>query len=200
MDARHARRWLLAGVVAAAAAGSAAVGCSRPTAPPVGVTQDAHVSDADADAGADATASADASANADATASSSTDASATGDASADAGDAGAARARTVRIDEGSEGKSIELAPGQSLVLMLTANPTTGFDWAVMKAPPALGAPDMGFVAGGEQPGAPGKRRITWTLKSALPAGDQGVELGYARSFEKGVAPFKTFRFKVRAAH
>ena len=59
---------------------------------------------------------------------------------------------------------------------------------------------MGYVAGGEQPGAPGKRRITWSLKSALPAGDQAVELGYARSFEKGVAPFKTFRFKVRAAH
>ena len=147
----------------------------------------------DASASADADASTDASASTDANAS--TDASASIDASAEAG---AARARPVRIDEGSEGKTVELAPGQSLVLMLTANPTTGFDWAVMKAPAALGAPDLGFVGGGEQPGAPGKRRITWTLKSALPAGDQAVELGYARSFEKGVAPFKLFRFKVRA--
>ena len=171
MDARQGR---FAGVVAFLAT-SAAIGCSRPTAPTVAQTQDAHVEDASASASTDADASTDASA-----------------------EAGAARARTVRIDEGSEGKTVELAPGQSLVLMLTANPTTGFDWAVMKAPAALGAPDLGFVGGGEQPGAPGKRRITWTLKSALPAGDQAVELGYARSFEKGVAPFKTFRFKVRA--
>jgi len=83
--------------------------------------------------------------------------------------------------------------------MLKANPSTGFDWAVIKAPAALGAPDMSFVSGGDQPGSSGKRRLAWTVKSPLPAGDLPVELGYARSFEKGVAPFKTFKFKVRAA-
>ena len=174
--------------------------CSRPTAPPVGQLPDAQGpvearADADASTDADADADADASATADASA----DANAGTDASANA-DAGVARARAVRIDEGSDGKTIELAPGQSLVVMLTANPSTGFDWAVLKAPPALGAPDLGFVAGGEQPGAPGKRRISWTVKSALPPGEHAVELGYARSFEKGVAPFKTFKLKVRAAH
>jgi predicted secreted protein len=195
------RRWRVL-IAAALVATSAAAGCSRPTAPPVGQAVDAQVSDVGASADATAGASTDASATAEASADASADATAeaTADASVDAGAAGAARARTVRIDEGSEGKVIDLAPGQSLVLMLAANPTTGFDWAVLKAPAALGAPDLGFVGGGEQPGAPGKRRITWTLKNALPAGDQPVELGYARGFEKGVAPFKTFRFKVRAAH
>ncbi|MDB5215075.1 MAG: hypothetical protein JWO86_3002 [Myxococcaceae bacterium] len=184
MDARRPG-WLLAAVIAAAGATS----CSRPTAPPVAQAQDAQVGDAEAEAGADADASADASASADADA-----------GTRSGGDAGTANAKAVRVDESGEGKTVELAPGQSLVVMLTANPTTGFDWAVMKAPAALGAPDMGFASGGDQPGAPGKRRIKWTLKSALPAGEQAVELGYARSFEKGVAPFKTFKFKVRAAH
>ena len=194
MSARRLRFLVAAALVAT----SAAAGCSRPTAPPVGQAVDAQVTDVDASA--DASAPADASADAGASADASSPADASADASVDAGEAGAARPRTVRIDEASEGKTLDLAPGQSLVLMLTANPTTGFDWAVLKAPAALGAPDLGFVPGGEQPGAPGKRRITWTLGSALSAGDHAVELGYARSFEKGVAPFKTFRFKVRAAH
>ena len=113
-----------------------------------------------------------------------------------AADAGA---KALTLDESSDGKTVEVARGGSIVLQLAATPSSGFDWAVTKAPPALGAPTMGFVAGGESMGASGKRRIAWTLKEALPAGEHPVELGYARSFEKGVAPFKTFRFKVRAA-
>ena len=115
-----------------------------------------------------------------------------------AADAGPSRPHVVRIDESDEGKVIELGPGQQLLATLNANPTTGFDWAVIKAPSALGAPEMGYVSSGDAPGAPGKRHLTWTIKAALPAAEQLVELGYSRSFEKGVAPFKTFRFKVRS--
>ncbi len=125
-----------------------------------------------------------------------------GDAAADAGAAArdsststTTTAKTVTVDETSEGKTVDVAKGQSIVLMLNASPTSGFDWAVKKAPAALGTPTMGFVSGGDQMGASGKRRIVWTVKDALPAGEHAVELGYARSFEPGVAPFKTFRFK-----
>lgn len=114
-------------------------------------------------------------------------------------DGGHARPKAVNVDEGSAGKTLELAAGQSLVVMLAATPSTGFDWDVVKAPPALSAPDMGFVQGGEQPGAPGKRRLTFVVKTALPAGEHELVLGYARSFEKGVAPFKTFKIKLRAS-
>ena len=107
--------------------------------------------------------------------------------------------KTVTLDDASDGKTVEVAKGATIVLLLAASPTSGFDWAVLKAPPALGTPALGFLAGGDQMGASGKRRIVWTVKDALPAGEHAVELGYARSFEKGVAPFKTFRFKVRAA-
>lgn len=111
---------------------------------------------------------------------------------------GGAKASAVAIDESAAGKTIDLVAGQSLTLSLGANATTGFDWSVTKAPAALGAPELTYVQGGAQPGAPGTRKITWTLKSALPAGEHAVELAYARSFEKGVAPFKTFKLKVRS--
>lgn len=113
-------------------------------------------------------------------------------------DGGHARAKVVNVDEGSAGRTVELAPGQALVVSLVATPSTGFDWDVVKSPPALSAPEMGFVKGGEQPGAPGKRRLTFVVKTALPAGEHELVLGYARSFEKGVAPFKTFKLKLRA--
>jgi len=122
-----------------------------------------------------------------------------GTESAGESDGGHARPKTINADESSDGKTIDLAPGQSLVVTLAATPSTGFDWAVLKAPPALSAPDMGFVAGGDQVGAAGKRRLTFTVKSALAAGDHDLVLGYARSFEKGVAPFKTFKLKLRSA-
>jgi predicted secreted protein len=221
MEARQKRMLLAAGGILVAI--GAVVLLVRESSTPMARKDDSSVADAEADAEAKASANADASANANANANAEADASAnaatamvadggargtgreagTGDSvtsASDAGEAGAARPKVVSIDESSEGKTVELAVGQSLVALLGANPTTGFDWAVIKAPAALGQPEMGFVSGGDQIGAPGKRRLTWTLKSALPAGDHTIELGYARSFEKGVPPFKTFKFKVRPAH
>ncbi len=153
---------------------------------------------ADADAEADAKADQDVGTKADAQVrDSSTSARDAGVETKMPAEGGVKEARTVSLDDGSDGKTIELAKGQSVVVMLTANPSSGFDWAVLKAPAALGAPALGFVSGGDQMGASGKRRIAWTLKDALPPGEQVVELAYRRSFEQGVAPFKTFRFKVR---
>jgi len=90
-------------------------------------------------------------------------------------------------------------PNATVTLSLGANPTTGFDWEVTKAPAAMGTAQRGFTEGGSAPGSPGKRTIVWTVKGALPAGDHAVELAYRRSFEEGKAPFKTFKFKVRGA-
>jgi predicted secreted protein len=198
MDARRKRMLLATGGILVAI--GAVVLLVRESSTPLARRDDGAGASTSADAGASARADAGASANASADAGADASTSTSAGAAQEAAEGGAARGKVVSIDEGSEGKSIELAVGQSLVAMLVANPTTGFDWAVIKAPAALGQPDLGFVSGGDRIGAPGKRRLTWTVKTALPAGDQSVELGYARSFEKGVPPFKTFTFKVRAAH
>lgn len=195
-------RWrvVLGGLVAIAAA------CTkesvRPSVVEAGVAPEGDAARSAPSATASATATASASAMATATASAS--------AVPMAGDAapstttttttsGTAEAKAVSLDDGAEGKTVDVAKGATVTLLLAATPSSGFDWAVLKAPAALGAPTLGFVAGGGEMGAAGKRRIVWTVKDALPAGEHAVELGYARSFEKGVAPFKTFRFKVRAA-
>jgi predicted secreted protein len=117
---------------------------------------------------------------------------------ADAGLTDAGASQIITLDESSDGKTIDVARGQTLVLMLAANPTTGFDWTVVKAPPGLGEPVMGYISGGDALGAPGKRRISFKVVTALPAtGEQPLELAYKRSFEK-VAALKTFRVKLRA--
>lgn len=105
------------------------------------------------------------------------------------------------VTDADADKTFDLAKGQTLTVSLAANPTSGFDWSVTKAPKGLGTPDVSFEKGGAPGvmGAGGKRKLVFTLKEALPAGEHSVELGYARGFEKGVAPFKTFKFKIRAA-
>ena len=191
-------RWriVLAGLVAIAAActkesvrpsvveAGAAPEASEASAP----SASASAPSAEPGAGAGAEAGATAKADAQASAAPSTSTSTT-----------AGGGKDVQLDEGAAGKTVDVAKGATITLLLAATPSSGFDWAVLKAPAALGAPTLGFVAGGGEMGAAGKRRIVWTVKDALPAGEHAVELGYARSFEKGVAPFKTFRFKVRAA-
>ena len=121
---------------------------------------------------------------------------------ADAGGGLTASSSGAVVTDADADKTIDLAKGQTLTVLLTSNPTSGFDWSITKAPKALGTPEVSFEKGGAPGvmGASGKRKMVFTLKEALPAGEQSVELGYARSFEKGVAPFKTFKFKVRAAN
>lgn len=106
------------------------------------------------------------------------------------------------VTEADADKTIDLAKGQTLTVLLGANPTSGFDWSVIKSPKALGTPDVSFDKGGTAAGvmgAGGKRKLVFTPKDTLPPGEHSVELGYARSFEKDKPPFKTFKFKVRAA-
>lgn len=104
----------------------------------------------------------------------------------------------VTVDDASAGKTVDLAPGSKLVVALKSAPNNGFDWSVTKAPAALGKPEMSFVpAASEELGAKGTRKLTFT-PGALPPGEHEVELGYARSFEPGKPPARTFKFKVRS--
>ena len=186
-----------------AASASAAGSASAPVVATAPSASSSAVAAADEnDGGSTATAGGDTTATATATAE--TDGGRTGTplglvgGSADGGPrVGSGEGGTVTIDETKANTTVSLGKGQKLVVQLKANPSTGFDWSVVKAPAALGKPEMGSVPGvGE--GAPGLRRLTFTLKDPLPEGEHQVELGYARSFEEGKPPLKTFRFKVRA--
>jgi predicted secreted protein len=61
--------------------------------------------------------------------------------------AGAAVAsRTVTVGSPANGKTVELKKGDTLVVRLAANPTTGYDWAVVSKPRALKLVKSTFLA------------------------------------------------------
>jgi inhibitor of cysteine peptidase len=91
-----------------------------------------------------------------------------------------------------QGDTIEVADGDTFVIGLPANPSTGYAWS------AGDDPDVVFVSsrqvpGGSQPGASGTQELTFR---ATKPGMSTLELAYARSFESGIPPAKTAKFPV----
>lgn len=114
--------------------------------------------------------------------------------------AAADAAPEIALDEASAGKTIDVRSGQSVTLTLVTNPTTGYDWKVISAPAALGEPTSTIaVPDSGADGAATTRRFVWKPKGALGPGEHPLELAYRRSFEKGVAPIKSFRVLLRDA-
>lgn len=108
----------------------------------------------------------------------------------------AAPASEARLSDGDSGKTVELEVGVPLVIDLEENVTTGFSWAVDGS-----VPGVLTVVGDEQMasentsvvGAAG--RHTFEYKAAK-AGEGDLTLVYAQTWEKGVAPDKTFTVHV----
>lgn len=113
--------------------------------------------------------------------------------------AGCTPANEVSANLGDEGKQIELLQGQTLLVKLESNITTGYSWEVTQAPgPVLQQqgeaeyqqPDTGKTplvgAGGTQ---------IFRFKASAP-GQVTLNMAYRRPWETGVAPAKTFTLKV----
>ncbi len=105
-------------------------------------------------------------------------------------------AGSARLSDGDSGKTANLKVGGTLIVDLEENATTGFSWAVEGA-----VPDVLQKAGDEQQaaadtgvvGAAGRHVFNY---DAAKAGSGELTLVYARPWEKGVAPAKTFTVKV----
>jgi inhibitor of cysteine peptidase len=104
----------------------------------------------------------------------------------------AAAGEPVLMSEADNGKTIIIAKGDSLVIRLKSNPSTGYGWQVGKNNDSIlkliGLPAF-HPAEHEIPGAPGRQSFTFV---AIAKGSDAIELGYARPWENGVAPVKTF--------
>src|SRR5450759_690824 len=100
-------------------------------------------------------------------------------------------AKAARLSDGESGKTVQLAVGGSLVIDLEENASTGYVWQVEGAPPVLKAAGDKATPGeqGGLVGAAGRRILTFT---AAQAGTGELRLAYARPWEKGVPPAKTF--------
>lgn len=99
--------------------------------------------------------------------------------------------RTVKLNAGDAGKTINLKGGEVLLIKLEGNPTTGYNWVVtgvdedilqQQGEPLFKADSLAIGSGG---------MITLSFK-ALAAGTTKLQLSYLRSWEKDVAPQETY--------
>lgn len=92
------------------------------------------------------------------------------------------------------GSSIDLRVGDTLLVALDGNPTTGFDWALVgPASPALDLAERSFAVSSTALGAPGT--VTYRFR-AVAQGSTDLVMNYSRSFES-VPPARTFKLTVR---
>ena len=108
-----------------------------------------------------------------------------------------ATTKELSVDIASAGKEVTLATGGTLTITLESNFTTGYSWnetAEIGDKTVIQQTDHKYQPPGTpMPGAGGKE--VWIFK-ALKAGKSTISMGYARPFEKGVAPVKTFSLNV----
>lgn len=110
--------------------------------------------------------------------------------------AGGEGGKTVTLTDEANGGSVQLAPGDVLVVRLEARLGTGYGWSVAKCDSqqlrSHGDPEQETPPRGE----PNAKEYQVFRFSALAAGKAPLELHYARPWEKGVAPLKTFHVEV----
>src|SRR6202008_1576150 len=101
----------------------------------------------------------------------------------------------LQIDEGSNGREIELPVGQTLEICLGENPTAGFRWSLE----SMGGPACVFVKDFFEPifGPPGRGgRHHWQFQTTQ-VGVGEIELSYRRSWEREKASAQRFTLRVR---
>lgn len=109
--------------------------------------------------------------------------------------------RILSLVDSDNGRTIKVALGSEISLILAANATTGYSWTVLRSPdPAILAffgPTKGvYLASRPAPGLVGVGgKTTWTLR-AVGAGSTILGLGYQRPWESGVAPVSSFQVTI----
>ena len=104
----------------------------------------------------------------------------------------------VVVTKADADKTVTVSPGQTLEIVLDANPSTGYTWTVASAPEFLkseGEPTFASEAESGVVGAGGKQ----TLKFSVTAAGKGeLSLSYLRPWEAGTAPAETFKVDVES--
>jgi predicted secreted protein len=102
--------------------------------------------------------------------------------------------KTVQLTEADDGTIVHIEQGQTLVLKLNANATTGYSWKLTSISRALGQPVMNYKVNGLQTGASGVASFTWKTQTTLDlSGSHKVALAYQRG---NGDPAKTYAFTV----
>ena len=104
--------------------------------------------------------------------------------------------RPVSLTRADAGREVALVRGQRLVVSLAANPTTGYQWALVDAGGLVPVGEPAYVRDPAPPGIAGSGGTSvWTFAAERP-GRGTLRLAYGRAFEPGVAPGQTFEVPV----
>lgn len=102
---------------------------------------------------------------------------------------------TERLTEKNNGTDVHLTVGDTLIVTLNANPTTGYNWEIEALNPLLlsrvGAPQ--FLSSSQMIGASGK--MVFTFKASSP-GTCDLSLVYRRSWERNANPAGLFKISL----
>jgi inhibitor of cysteine peptidase len=104
----------------------------------------------------------------------------------------------VVVTKADADKTVIASPGQTLEVVLDANPSTGYTWTVASAPEFLkseGEPVFASEGASGAVGAGGKQTMTFSVTAT---GKGPLSLNYARPWETGVAPAETFKVEVES--
>ena len=108
-----------------------------------------------------------------------------------------AQTREVSLSESDDGSQVELKKGDTLVVTLEGNPTTGYLWEVEEPGSITGvlqqAGESEFKASSDALGAGGTETLRF---KATDAGQATLKLVYHRPWETGVEPLETFQVQV----
>ncbi len=101
----------------------------------------------------------------------------------------------IRLTASDNGNNITLYKGQTLIITLEANPTTGYTWEVEDVDTNIirQVGEIEFQPGSSAVGAGGLQTVRL---EAVNAGKTPLRLVYHRTWEKDVEPQKTFSVQV----
>lgn len=101
----------------------------------------------------------------------------------------------MKIDDTDNGSQVVLEVGQTLVLSLDSNPTTGYQWQIVELDEAI-LEQIDYDYEADQPALAGSGgKEVWRFQ-ARSSGSTTLSLGYRRSWEEGVEPIQTFSMEV----
>jgi inhibitor of cysteine peptidase len=103
---------------------------------------------------------------------------------------------TVAVTQADQGKTVSAKPGDTIVVSLEGNPSTGYTWVAKDLPSFLtqeGEPTFKQADSSGAVGAPGMVDISF---KATAAGSGELKLDYVRPWETTATPVKTFSANV----
>jgi len=112
---------------------------------------------------------------------------------------GCGTSKEVKVDASDSGSQVELEKGQTLVITLESNPSTGYRWEVVESEESIleQEGEAEFKSSDTRdpppPGTGGTETFRFEAKSA---GEVTLRLVYHRSWEEGVEPLETFTLQV----